>query len=111
EVGPAGGGRWGGGGGEAGVPVRLEVRHPRPQRERVVLAQRLYVARLEAGALDRRDHAADLVELAVGEDVPVDEATAREPRPPLRRRSRHARGAADGVVEEATPGRQELVAA
>src|SRR5204862_4946109 len=39
--------------GHARVPVRLEVRDPRPQGERVVLPQRLHVPSLEPGALDR----------------------------------------------------------
>ena len=43
---------------------------------RVVLAQRLDVADLEAGFLHDRDDAADLVQLAVGEHVAVDEAAA-----------------------------------
>ena len=62
------------------VPVRLEVRDPVPQRQRVVLAQALDVARLEAGALHARHDRADLVQLAVGEHVAVDEAAVRERR-------------------------------
>ena len=37
------------------VPARFEVGDPRPQGQRVVLAQRLHVAHLEAGALEGVD--------------------------------------------------------
>ena len=46
------------------------------QRERVVLAEALDMADLEALLLHRRDDGADLVQLAVREDVPVDEASS-----------------------------------
>ena len=49
-----------------------------PQRLRVVLAQTLDVAHLEPGALHARHDRADLVQLAVGEHVAVDEPAVRE---------------------------------
>src|SRR5688500_8971855 len=61
-------------------PVRLEVGHPVAQRHRVVLAQRLDVTDLEAGALHDRDDAADLVQLPVREDVEIDEPSSGESR-------------------------------
>ena len=60
--------------GDRGVPVRLEVAHPLPEREVVVLAQALDVPHLEARSLHLRNHRADLVQFAVGEHVAVDEA-------------------------------------
>ena len=58
---------------DAGVPVLLEVRRPAGERPRVVLAQVLLVADLEAGRVHPRDQLADRQQLAVGEDVAVDE--------------------------------------
>ena len=57
------------------------------------------MAHLEAGLLDGRHHRAHLVQLAVGEDVAVDEAGPAQARS-LERRS------ADAVVEEA-PARSQ----
>ena len=48
------------------------------ERLPVVLAQALDVTHLEAVLLHRRHHRPDLVKLAVGEDVPVDEARPSE---------------------------------
>jgi len=69
-----------------------------------VLAQALDVTGLETRALDRRDHRSDLVQLAVGEHVPVDEAPPGEAGAPARR-------SADPVVEEPTLGPQQRVQA
>src|SRR2546426_481628 len=94
-AGPPRGGCRGGGPG-AGLrdglrPRRLEVANPSPQRERVVLTQTFDVTRLETGELDARNDTADLVQLTVGEDIPVDEAAPHEPRSGTRqRRSRDA---------------------
>ena len=66
-----------------------------------MLAQALEVSDLEAAPLDRRDHVAELVELAVGEDVPIDEAVAPEAS------SAGVRRAADPVVQQAAARTQE----
>src|SRR4029453_11343505 len=87
--------------GDGLVPTFLEVAHPRPERERVVLAQALEVTDLEPGALHRRDDAADLVQLAVGEDVAIDEAVALEACAAGVRRPR------DAVVQQTTAGSQQ----
>ena len=63
----------GAGQGDRLVPARLEVGDPGPQRQGVVLAQGLDVADLEAGLLERADHGRQRLELAVGEDVALDE--------------------------------------
>ncbi len=55
------------------VPVRVQVRAPGRQGLRVVLAQVLLVPDLEARVVHERDQVAGPLELAVGEDVPVDE--------------------------------------
>ena len=83
------------------VPPVLEVAHPRPQREPVVLAQALDVTNLEARALHRRDDAPELVQLAVGEDVAVDEAVRLEARAAAVRRP------GDPVVQEPPAGTEE----
>ena len=70
------------------VPGRLEVGHPRPQRQRVVLPQRLDVTDLEPGPLHRADAVADVDELAVGEHVAADERARA--RPASRRREEMA---------------------
>ena len=59
--------------GDALVPVVGEVLAPAGQRHRVVLAQVLLVAHLETGVLDLGDDPAGAGQLAVGEDVAVDE--------------------------------------
>ena len=64
-----------------------------------MLTQTFDVARLETGELDARDDTADLVQLAVGEDVPVDEAAPHEARPGTRQRR-----AGDAVVQDAATG-------
>src|SRR6516162_654522 len=63
------------------VPVRLQVGHPRAEREAVVLAQALDVTNLEPDVLHDRDDRADLVEFAVGEHVTIDEAVSLEAGP------------------------------
>ncbi len=54
-------------------PLGLQVGHPPAQGETVVLAEGLHVAHLEPGALELGDGRAEGRELAVGEDVGVDE--------------------------------------
>src|SRR5581483_10746888 len=101
------------------VPCPLEVGDPAPQGLRVVLTERLDMADLEAGLLHDRHHPADLVELAVGEHVPLDEPRPREPRsgagadrrPQTRTctaTSTDSGWTADAVVEEPGAGRQQL---
>src|SRR3954447_603031 len=103
----------------SGVPAPLEVPQPLPERPRVVLAQGLDVPRLEPGALDRGRHQPDLVELAVGEDVAVEEVVAEaaveplaglRPHPGDRVRGRRRGGVADAVVQEPAAGRAQVVA-
>src|SRR5262249_16976054 len=84
----------------AGV-ARLEVREPAAQRPRVVLAQALDVAHLEARVLERGDDVADLMELAVREDVALDEHRGVGAR-------RGDGGPPDAVVQEAAAGAQQL---
>src|SRR5918994_2379810 len=88
--------------GDSLVPASLEVPDPGPQRESVVLAQILDVAHLEASLLDGRDDCADLVQLAIGEDVAVDETS-----PP--KGSPLPRGPGDAVVEEAAAVMQQRI--
>src|SRR5215211_2687455 len=88
--------------GDSLVPASLEVPDPGAQRESVVLAQILDVAHFEAGLVDHRNNVADLMQLAIGEDVAVDEASPSEG-PPL------PRGPGDAVVEEAAAGLQQAI--
>jgi hypothetical protein len=80
-------------------PVLVEVRQPAPQREDVVLAQRLDVARLEPGALQRGHDVRKRRELAVGKDEAVDEALLAAPL---------GVEARDAVVERQSAGRSSL---
>ena len=75
------------------VPCALQVGDPRPQRPVVVLAQRLDVADLEAGALHRQHALADVDQLTVREDVAPDERRLPELR---------SADLADGVVQQPT---------
>ena len=76
---------------DAGVPVLLEVAAPLGEGERVVLAEVLLVADLEARVLGGSDDRPGADQLAVQEDVAVDEGTGR-PQPVV--------GAGDAVVEQ-----------
>jgi len=53
-----------------------ESLYPVPEREDVVLAQVLHVARLESRGLGHVDQGAEWHELAVGKDVALDERVA-----------------------------------
>src|SRR5271165_371385 len=55
------------------LPVALQVLTPLAQRHRVVLAQVLLVAHLEAVVVHRADDGAEALEFPVGEDVAIDE--------------------------------------
>ena len=59
---------------DRGVPVVVEVGAPGGERLRVVLAQVFLVPDLEAGVVHQRDQVAGAFQLAVREDIPVDEA-------------------------------------
>ena len=59
--------------GEGVVAVGGQVRQPVAQGQRVVVAQRLNVAHLEAGGLDDAENVARRMQLAVGKDVARDE--------------------------------------
>ena len=61
--------------GRCAGPVRVEVRSPKAERARVVLAQGLDVAHLEARRLHGVREVADLVQLAIGKNVPLHEPT------------------------------------
>ena len=84
----------------ASARMRLEVGQPVAQRERIVLAQRLDVADLEAGFLHRRHDVGHRMQLTVREDVAGQEGVGR-------------RGlgvqAGDAVVEEQPAGTQQRV--
>jgi hypothetical protein len=82
------------------APVRVQVRAPSRQGLRVVLAQVLLVPDLEAGVVHERDQVAGALELAVGEDVPVDEPVLADGRLGVVRPG-------DAVVEE-PPARVQL---
>ena len=73
----------------AASQLLLEVAHPGPQGQRVVLAQRLHVEHLELPGAPGRDHLAQVQQLAVGEDVAGDEGVGARSTP---RRSRRSRG-------------------
>src|ERR1019366_2149926 len=60
------------------IPVGFKVRHPRSQRQGVVLPQRLDITNLEAGLLQCPNHHSQGLKLPVGEDVSVDERCPRE---------------------------------
>ena len=62
------------------LPRAFEVVHPRAQGQRVVLTEALDMARLEPCSLNTRHDRPDLVQLAVGKHVPVDEPASREAR-------------------------------
>ena len=88
-----------------------------------MLAERLEVAYLEAGLLQHRHHHADLVQLAVGEHVALDQiavdpggqvgsegggqSAAQGLRPPQGAFSLRVAGTGDGVVEQASLRREE----
>jgi len=84
------------------VPVRVQVRAPGRQGLRVVLAQVLLVPDLEARVVHERDQVAGPLELAVGEDVPVDE-------PLLADGGLEVVRPGDAVVEQAAAGGQLAV--
>ncbi len=85
-------------------PVGLKVADPGAQRRAIVFAQILDMPELETGRLHDADEHADLVQLAVGEDIPCDEVTSgrqrqrAEPRTVTRLAGRVA-GEGDAVVE------------
>jgi hypothetical protein len=81
------------------APVRVQVRAPGRQGPGVVLAQVLLVADLEAGVVHERDQVAGSLQLAVGEDVPVDEPGLADGGPGVV-------GPGDAVVEEPAAGVQ-----
>ncbi len=81
------------------VPVRVQVRAPGRQGPRVVLPQILLVPDLETGVVHERDQVTGSLELAVGEDVPVDE-------PALTDGGLGVVRPGDAVVEEAAAGLQ-----
>lgn len=85
------------------LPVRLQVGHPAPQGQRVVLADRLHVPHLEAGAFELGDGGADRRQFAVGEHVGVDELVD------LVRRLVPLGAAGDLVVEEPSAGLEQGV--
>ena len=60
------------------VPRVFQILNPPTEREWVVLAQALEMTNLEAGRLDAGDDSADLLQLAVGEDVAVHERPTRK---------------------------------
>ncbi len=82
------------------VPRGLEIGNPCPERQGVVLSERLHVTGLEPRALHGGDHYAHLVQLGVGEDVAVGEVSQR-------RASTVGRHASDGMVEEGAAGTDE----
>ena len=84
------------------VPVRVQIRAPRRQGLRVVLAQVLLVPDLEARVVHERDQVAGPLELAVGEDVPVDEPLLADGRLEVVRPG-------DAVVEQPAAGVQLAV--
>src|SRR5439155_191972 len=81
--------------------VRLQTLGPLPRGARVVLAQALHVADLEARALEHVEDVAHVVHLAVGEDVALEELGLRAAPPMLLVR--------DAVVQEEAAGYQQLV--
>src|SRR6476646_4243376 len=85
--------------GHRGVPVRRQVVAPVPGRHRVVLAQVLVVAHLEALVLHGRDDVARAGEATVREHVAVDEPSRRDARVLVV-------GAGDAVVQQPTAYQQ-----
>src|SRR5690349_20911650 len=84
------------------VPVGVEVAAPARERLGVVLAEVLLVADLEAGVVHLRHQVTGPLQLAVGEDVAVDEPV------PLHRRTRVV-GPGDAVVQQPPAGPQLAV--
>src|SRR5919106_4577824 len=81
---------------DGAVPAPLEVAAPLTERPRVVLAQVLAVAHLEAVIVHRADHRARTLELTVGKDVAVEERPGAV--------ALAVRGPGDRVVEDASLG-------
>src|SRR5262247_3359868 len=83
----------------------LQSQQPMGQGLRVVLSQRFQISDLEARSLRGGDHHPHRKQLAVGEDVALDEApaaTAAHPRDGLSRRN-----ARDRMIEKQTAGSKQ----
>src|SRR6185312_15330271 len=87
------------------ITSMLQPSHPVPEGERVMLAQRLDIARLEAGALAAAHGCFERHELAIRKDVALDECALRPERAP-REREQTARGLRpyDAVIQEQAAG-------